>query len=317
MANIFEISFAAPVRMVRYPGDGNHFDDSLHGTLRALWESRKPYYQKWQQSDTIKLPMLSSVAPTLRLYTCDGGLIKSAAGAIVVDSPALDYDAFVSTMALDDVDEGIYYLVAEAAFDDEVLRFISEPISVKETHPNTMLFRYSNSVNDHGIVFVGSKDGVDYNYEGTFRVEARIPNREFQPKRDRTTYRDQVLNTSTLSATPYRAFKLFIGNRGGGVAPWVLDLINFIICCDEYYINDKQFETPDGSEIEVTRFANYELVGGTIELYEAQNRSSVQQTTESVADGGIIVVYDLESAAFGPVDQTAETLDIQITDIDP
>lgn len=316
MINIFEISLTNPVRF--YPSTatpGKHMDDDGYIQLLKSFEKDKRYYQKWQKDDTIRVQFMAFSAPVMNLINCSGKIIKTYNAVEVVASPGLDYSIYEAYMGLSDVAEGIYYLTATATGMESSLSYISEPLDVKEEHPGTMLFTYKNTLNDFGLVFSGYLDvGYDqYTFQPTFRCEAGIM--DFEPVRDRTAYTDQVNDVTTLFALPGRQFKLYIGDAYG-VAPYIIDILNRIFCCDYVLIDDKQYESTEGSKWEIERVKGYPLIGGSLDLVPAQNRSSQQQSIEVIAASRIVAAYNIEAEAFGYGNAPAGSINVQVENIE-
>lgn len=317
--NRFEISLLSTFKA--YPATatpGVHFDDDWFCNQIKEWQRRVPYYQKVQRTDTPRVQVLSTLAPVkFRLYKIDG----SYDGSTAVDLDLITFDAInaigVYDKVLDftDTPDGIYYPVFEASFLTLTFRCICEPISLKAKHKNTTQFRFKNSLNDFGVVFSAINDTTlePYKPDFTFRCEAAIM--KFNPDRDRASFRDQVLNTKTTYATPSRNFKLLVADAPG-VAPWVVDLLNRIICCDYWENENKQFETPEGAKWELKEADGYPLVGAAIDVVEAKNLSSIQLTSDEVPAGGIVVAYEIETDAFGTPTAPASTNPVNIESVE-
>lgn len=318
MAYILEISFAAPFKF--YPSTatpGKHFDDDWFVNRIKSFEKPCRYFGKCQKSDPVKLQVKCSFQPTFALKKCDNTTEPTTSGnfTLVSTDVAAGVSVWEKNIDMSGVAEGVYYPVVQASFLDVSFAAIAEPVVIKTTHPNTALFTFKNSLNDFGLVFSGIGPGSSvYQPEFVFRCEAAIL--EYEPDRERAAYRDQVLDTTTLSATPGRKFKLYIGTAAG-VAPWVVDILNRIFCCDYVLIDGKQYETPDGSKWEIGRAKNYPMIGAAIELVEANNRSSMQLASEIIPGGGIQVAYDMQSDAFGTFNNPASTNPIQVTTVEP
>lgn len=308
MANIFEISLSNPVRF--YPATnspGGHFDDDWWCKQIKDFERRVYYQQKWQKSDQIPIQMLSTFTDcSVKIYDINRQIVGGTNGALIT-SDAAGTGLYHANVQLNSLAEGVYYLVAISKLLNVSYTYISEPILVKTTHKNTTLFKYTNTLNDFGLVFsaIVESTGDPYVPEFTFRCEAAVMHPDF--KRVRSSYRDQILNTTTLSATPFRQLKLYVGDHPG-VAPWVIDLLNMIFCCDNVQIDNMskgkylQYETPEGSEWETARQKGYPLVWGTLDLVPAKNRSSQQLSSEEIPGGGMLVAYDIETQGFGQAD---------------
>lgn len=312
--NIFEIQYLNPVRF--YPESltpGGHFDDDWLCRQILSFERNVSYYQKWQLDDTIKLQVQSSIGGVqAKINDKYGTTHKTVNFTDVTPGGGQIYTNYEASITLNDLSPGVYFLIVEAIFMSIVFRAISEPFDLRAKHHNTSVYKYKNSINDFGIVF---STGIEF----TFRCESAIV--EPEGDRERTSYRDQILNQTTLSATPFNKYKLYVG-EAPGVAPWVQTLLNRIFCCDNVFIDNLskgkylKYETPEGAKWEVSRVKSYPLIGATIDLVEAQNRSGLQLTSEEVPEGGIFISYDIETDAFGTLTNPSSQNPVQIETIE-
>lgn len=310
MENIFEISYHNPVKFYpSTPTPGKGFDDDINYNQIKSWERKIKYYQKWKKEDTVFIQVWSTEVPTIKLIDCTGLVLKSAVGAVVIASPGLDFNIYLCYLTLNDVAEGkdYYFTITTDTF-----AAISEPQEIRTDYDiETLLFRYTNSINDFGIVWSGYNGPGDlYTFQPVFRIEAAIMN--YDPQRERTSFRDQVLNIKTTSATPFDQFKLFIADVWG-VAPWATKLLNNIFTTDKVLIENIQYETPDGSKWDITRVHGYPLVGAAIDLLPAKNKSGLQLSAEILPGSDeIIVAYDIDWEAFGYQNAPAAAVEVHV-----
>lgn len=299
MSNQLNIPLLSPFKF--YPckaTPGIHFDGDWAYNQIKTFETKKYYNQKWIRSIVTKLQITSTLAPSdLKLYNCQGVLVKSFEWTMVASGGALGLNAWECTIDFTAgvATDGIYYLYMQATLLSVNFQAISEPIHIKNSHPNVLVFKYKNSVNNFGAIF---STGIEY----YFICEAGIM--DFQPERDRITYVDEIHNLTTLSATPFRTFKLYIG-EATGVPGYVLDILNRIFSCDHVMISDPyslewlQYETTDGSKWEVVRQKAYPLFGASIDISEAINKSSLQFLDGYPLSPGVVVMFDIDSNFWG------------------
>lgn len=301
---------------------GRHFDDDWAHVQIMDHERKVRYYQKCQKSDIYVIQAISTFQPVFRLRSCGGGIEPTTEGnlTLITTDPISNAGLYEGTIDLSGVVDGYYYPTIEASFLDVKFVAIAEPIWVKAAHANTSVFRFTNTLNDFGVVFSGTtQGGQPYNPSFIFRCEAAVM--DYEPDGERSSYRDQVLDTTTLSATPARKFKLNVGDAPG-VAPWVVDLLNRIYACDKVEIDNLgagkflQYDRPEGAKWEVTRAKGYPLIGASVDLVESRNRSSLQLASEVIPGGGIVVTWDIETDAFGTPNAPASTNPVQIETID-
>lgn len=280
---------------------GIHFDDDWACRQVKSFESKKVYRQKWLRAKTTLIQIESSIAPQdlMVLDVETGAVVKSIEWGVTFTGAT--YSIFEAIVDFSDLPEGAYCLYILVDFLSIEWAAITEPIHVKDDWgPNLLGFRYSNSFNDFDVAWT---TGVEF----LFYAEAAIM--EYTPDRDRSAYVNQERDTETLKATPGRTFKLWIG-EAGGVAPWVLDLLNRIFCCDRILIADKRYQSSDGSKWEVTRVKGYPLLGGTLEIVEQLNTQSLEFSDTAPLTPGLVAAYEFTTDFFGP-GSTVPVLDVE------
>lgn len=303
MTQILNISFLNPLKFVpstNTPGYP-HFDADWAVNQIKIFETNTTYYQKWQVGDTTPIQIEASSTPwDLKVYSCDG-VEKSISFSKVADGATLGINIYEAIFDITDLAVNkIYYALIGAG----TLGAISEPVRLQTSWDNTMSFSYKNSLNDFGVAFT---TGVEF----TFRCEAGIM--DFQPETESTDYIDQIHNVELLAATPYREFKLYIGDERG-VAPWVLDLLNRIFSCDNVHIEDKGFTKKTGSQWDINRIKGWPLFGGSLDIVPKNNVSGLQLIVDDDVLHGLVTSYDIDTNFFGTAKEDEHILDIETTD---
>lgn len=291
MANHFKIPLLNPFKFIPHTDTpGIHFDDDWACQQIRSWELNATYKQKWIKAKTTKLQIESSIAPeTLKVYNSSGVQVKTFTWSAVFT--AVNYKIYECTFDISDLAEGIYFLYQRVTMGGIDWKSISEPIHSKASWPNTVTIKYKNSFNDFDIAFTAA--GI----EMYFTVDAAIM--DFEPERDRTSYTNQTKDVATLKAVPSRSFKFHVG-EAPGVAPWIIDMLNRIFCCDYISIESKQYQTAEGSKWDINRVKGYPLIGASIELVEAFNNQSLEFADTTPLAEGIVTAYEIETDFFGP-----------------
>jgi len=296
MINFLKIPLCTPFKFVpSVASAGVHFDDDWACRQIKSFESRGYYAQKWIRSKTTPIQVTATVAPMdVFVYDVNGDVVKNIAWSLVVTGPT--YNIYEATIDFSDLDEGRYFLYILA----ELLSFskaaLSEPIDVKDSHDNVLEYKFKNSFNDFGVAWT---TGI----EMSFFVESAIM--EFSPARSRTAYTNQNQDVFTLKATPFREFKLWVG-EGRGVADWVIDLMNRIWCCDSVKISrpgddvEKNYQSTEGAKWEVTRVKGWPLIGATLEITEQYNNDSLEMADGEELTPGLVTAFNIETDFFGP-----------------
>jgi hypothetical protein len=291
MANHFNIPLLWPFKMVPSTDTpGMHFDDDWHSEQIRDWEMKMYYQQKWETADTTKLQIESSIAPeTLKVLDRHGAIVKTFTWTAVLTETY--YKIYETTFDISDLDEGVYYLHQQVTFGALDWNYVSEPISMKAEWPRTLLFTFSNSFNDQDIAWTAN------DLEMKFRCEADIQEPDFP--RDRAAYVNQTRNITNLSGIPYRTFKLVIGDAPG-VAPYVVDILNRIFCCDSIDIEGLAYQSDEGSKWEINRIKGIPTIGASIDIAPEVNKTSQQSSDTTPLAPGIVMAYNIETAFFGP-----------------
>lgn len=285
---------------------GIHFDQDWMFNQIKSFETKINYYQKWQIADRTTVQVESTILPDdLKFYDCSGSVVKSIPFVKTADGVDLGTNIYEASVNLDDLPVNkIYYAYIKATYGDVIFEAISEPVSIQTLWPGTLNFTYRNSVNNYGVAFT---TGIEFN----FRCEAGIM--DFNPDSDASDYIDQIHNVEQLAGTPFRTFKLYIGDEKG-VAPWVLDLLNRILVCDYVEIQGMEYSKNDGAKWDINRVKGFPLYGGSIEIIPAKNISGIQFMSDTDITAGLVVAYDIDTNFFGQVADDEHIIDIENLD---
>lgn len=283
----------------------NGFDDRWMYEQIKSFETKVNYYQKWQIGDSTPVQVESTILPAdLEIHDCSG-LKKSIPFVKTADGADLGTNIYEAVVSLDDLPVNkIYYAYIKATYGDVTFEAISEPIRLQTSWPGTLNFAYKNSVNNWGVAFT---TGIEFN----FRCEAGIM--DFNPDSEDWTYISQIYDVKELTGTPFRAFKLYIGDEKG-VAPWVLDLLNRIFMCDHVEIENMGYAKNSGAKWEINRVKPWPLYGGSLEIIPSKNASGLQFISDEDITAGLVVAYDIDTNFFGHAEDEAHIIDIENLD---
>ena len=293
-----DIPFVSPFKFYSETDTpGIHFDDDWAYQRILSWQTKVCYHQKWLKKLATKFQITSTIAPAaLKAYNSNREVVDTFSFSSVVDLPdgAKVYECTVNFESAYDAGHTMIWLYLDCTQGLTSFKFISEPIEVFEQRDNLLIFQYWNTFNDHKAVFTEG-------YKPYFICEAGIM--DFEPGREAQKYINELRDTVTLTATPYRSFKLHIG-EARGVADWVIDLLNRIFCCDHVLISHredligKQYETPEGAKWDIKREKEWPLIGASIDLVEAYNLQALQQSSGAVTPG-LIMGYMIDNPFSG------------------
>ena len=100
----------------------------------------------------------------------------------------------------------------------------------------------------------------------------------------------------------------------GGVAPWVADKLNYILCCSSITIDGLLMCPDEGSQLEPIFTEGYPAPAYVIEMREGLNLFSKRITAPGDAASSLMVVFDLSSWTwFGSIGGSAYSEPVRIT----
>lgn len=297
MANIIYIPLLNPVRFVELDPVQlpqyltKHLDDYWFSEQLQGYETVINVKQKYQTSDTIYLQFESNFASIqLQVIDCDQTvLLTQAATQIRANKYLAGYYVYEITLSLAAFTSvNTIWLKLSLGLGSKFM--ISEPIELAETWPGTILFQYNNSKYHGDVIF---ETGIVFG----FRCEAVL--RRLEPANERTAYRDQKLNPTTLKVRPFRAWELGIGHRTG-VPDWIIDRMNWIWSCDNVLADGKSFAVLEDSKFEDKEIhPQYPLRHWTLSVQEGINRASKIVGVDVDSSKKLLIVYQIDGTVFG------------------
>lgn len=296
MANIIYIPFLCPVRFVELDPVQlpqyltKHFDDYWASEQLQSYETIVKVKQKYQTSDTIYIQFESNFASIqMQVIDCDQTvLLTQAATQVRANKYLPGYYVYEITLSLASFSAGTIWLKLSLGLGAKFM--ISEPIELAETWPGTILFQYSNSKYHGDVIF---ETGIVFG----FRCEAVL--RRLDPGNERTQYRDQKLNPTTLKVRPFRAWELGMGHLTG-IPDWVIDKMNWIWSCDNVLCDGKSFAVLEDSKFEDQEIhKQYPLRHWTLNVQEGINRASKIVGVDLDSSKKLLVVYQIDGTVFG------------------
>lgn len=255
-----------------------HLDNKAYNQSFRPFQTPIEYYQPVQHNQNQHIYFLSSGTAVVKVYkrTSDTTLTEVST---LTDPLTLSYiDSYTAENGIDydlsvylryfnasaiDYPEGIYYIHVKITYaDTSTEEFLSEPMSVRAKHKNTVVIRYSHDEDDFGVLF------KTLNVHFQIRVHSDFMT--LDPVTDSVVYKDQDGNTRSLYEKPNRVWKLNIGGNKG-VPEWVVDRINRAFCCGIVSVDNKRYTKNENAKIDQTILRNYPLRILSIELTEYFN----------------------------------------------
>jgi hypothetical protein len=302
MANQIYIPFLCPIRFVELDPVQlpqyltKHFDDYWFKEQLQPYETVVDFKQKYQTNDTIYLQFEANFAAIqMQVIDCEQNVLLTQSATQVRENKYLPgYYVYELTLSLATFPEGTIYLKPNLGLGSKFM--ISEPIEIAETWPNTILFQYSNSKYHGDVIF---ETGIVFG----FRCEAVIE--EYEPGAERTSYRDQKLNPTTLKVRPFDSFTLVAGHRTG-IPAWVAKKMNWIWSCDNVLLDGKSFAVLDDGKLEDEEIhKQYPLKHWALKIQEGVNRASKIVGVDVNPNKKLMIVYQIDGTVFGDLSAQA------------
>ena len=302
MANEIHIPFLNPVRFVELDPvalpqyNTKHFDDYWFKEQRQPYETDIDYKQRYQTNDTIYMQFESNFASIqMEVIDCEQTvLLTQAATQVRANKYLPGYYVYEITSSLAPFSAGTIWLKLNLGIGSKFM--ISEPIELAENWPNTILFQYNNSKYHGDVIF---ETGIVFG----FRCEAVIE--DYEPGSERTSYRDQKLNPTTLKVRPFDSFTVVAGHRTG-IPNWVAKKMNWIWSCDNVLLDGENFAVLDEGKLEdEVIHKQYPLKHWALKIQEGINRASKIVGVDVDPSKKLLIVYQIDGTVFGDLSAQA------------
>lgn len=137
---------------------------------------------------------------------------------------------------------------------NRTLSDISEPISVRKSHPGTLHLTCTNRTNDYNTIF------VNYLFP-TFGVRVEGSLSKYIPDLVDSDFTTQSGRITKLSAVPGFTKRLIIGG-GLGISEWVKAWVDHWISADNKYVDGREISKDSGASWEEISASNQYPLGG-------------------------------------------------------
>ena len=263
---------------------------------RRPWQSTPLgcYFQKWQTNDTIRLQVMSNVAPIyLVIYDCKGNRAAAPLQFTQKQRNRFIPDLFIYEANYNPAGlaRGRYRL--EIQLGDPILTaetLESDWLDIADDWPNTVLIEYTSSLYYGDAIFATD-------WAPSFRVEGWFKMRP--PGSVNTVYVDQVQNQRLLFSDPFLTEEFIIG-PASGVPDWTPELLIWVLGCDEVFIDGKQFtKASESANFSQEEIDGYQYSGWSIDLRYTNRRSSrIFPIDPSLGGKKLLVALNVETQGF-------------------
>jgi hypothetical protein len=305
ISNLVPLNFTQKGRTLDAIYNFKHFDGWQPNEQLAPWESAPAWHQKWQKNDIIFFQVKCDFDPIYIDLINDRGWSVRQIQLAVVRQIGTDF-YLQGQLALDNIPEGCYTIELSAGT-PILITLESNEIEVKEQQPGTLLYKYSNNMNDKNILF---ETGIYF----LFRVEGYI--KKFVPVTSRVVFIDNPFNAKTVQGVTARSFTLYAG-EARGLPDYMVDKLNDIFTLTNVEIDGKGFSALEsGTKWVPAREEGYGWSGWTLEVTETLNRRAKRFETTGVVDKRVLIDYIVEGKLFGPTRGSANDNTYTINEIE-
>lgn len=271
------------------------------------WYQKIDYLQKWQTSDGIYIQLQSNFGPvSWQLIDCSGAVLDEGDFSQILTVPNGQlYRYYDATIELAAIPEGEAYIVLNIGFGETIMQWISEPLDISVSHPETLLFTYGSEGDFMDVWFYGGQ-------KFTFRCEGIV--NQYAPGTKTKIYEDQILNIVQLSSVPYDEFTLQLGGTYG-LPDWTAKKVNTLACCSYTSVEQLVFvKASEDGKMTANRAERYPMAGWSMQIRPAKNSFGDLADTDFNLQRRI--AYNIDAALFGTMNDQPENNNIQIIELE-
>lgn len=292
-----------PVRDPRY--QSRDFIDNDFSDTILPWQQNTSFCQPWQQSDTIPDQLQTNVGPVnFILKDCRTGLTVDTIPYTQKEESVNEPGLYIYEIAipLANYPPGCYYGLVTFGASPIVFTLRTGELNIEETHPNSLLLEYKNYEFRNDVI-----------WETGLLLCLRVfgTNKYLKTSSKATTYEDQVLNMTALRSTPFRIWRLIIG-QSKGIPDWYQDKLGGIIGNSTLMIDGKAFTKPADNDLDLIEDDRYPMRGWAVELRERYNRRSRTYENNIPLDGVVAIAANVDSKGFGNSNSGSQTAVIDV-----
>lgn len=294
--NTMWISDLNPLHFVRYgfnlPAKHHHadiFDDYLINRFERFTEKAE-YLQKWQNSDVIKLQIITAGLTNMnvRIYNSSAKQVGAPLNFNVVPDAAVQVPYVKQQLDIDlnDFDDDRYMVVI---FTDNTPIAISEWFAVAEEWSETYSFEYYNTFNKQDAYFDAWRPAL--------RVEALFG--KWMPDSSFSNYEDEPGNIELLNSIPSSKRPLYLGDAKG-LPDWLVLKLNHILLLNRVFIEGERYtRLPDSKLDPLSEVNGYAMSAYKVDVKKALNNTGLSIDDTNVTQGSNISSFMLDAESYG------------------
>lgn len=261
----------------------------------SRWIQTRNFWQPWQQNDTVNLQYITNgLSPlVVTIYECGNANPVGTIDGTVISSPAVPspYILYQVSIPLSTFAEGVYYLDIVAGASGTTAELTTEGLWVKADWEDTLLAKYTSSVNKQGGIFQES------GWQPMMRFWGLYDNM-FKQKYASSSYVGQPQNIKILNGVPYEVTTLWTG-MGYGHPDWQIKKLNRILLLDGTCLDGEGFTFDVGAEWDEIRQDGAPMKFHSTTIRPTENLNGLIVTANNGPEDSSMVVT-IDALAMGP-----------------
>lgn len=247
------------------------------------WDSKRHYYQPWQQNDSIRLQVEANFGPvTFKLVDPDGRVYITENLQQVAQSPTDGYSIYELNQPLTGIPEGIY-------FGQLGNIYITEPLKILVNQKGTVLLEYKHHAYKGDVIWTTG-------FNPSVRVRGLVRSADDLASKD-SLFEDTSLNVSLEDSKEFDVSKFLVGGAPG-IPIWFARRIWRMSGCSTFKIDGIQY-TRSSPKMEATSIERYAMRSYVVELRDTLNRGSAVFVDDQVQPGKTSMIATVLGDGFG------------------
>lgn len=270
-----------------------HQDQDMFSVQQNGLSFPASYNQKWQKGDTIPFQVITNLLSPVTGYIYDTCNVLKGTFSFVQKTDATVVSPFIlweAQYALSGLAEGLYQFKITAGTGGTIAELKSELIDVRTSHPNTLMFEYSDVRNKLQMIFTTG-------FIGRIRVEGWMFN--YDADSNFSQFEDQPADMELINGIPFDLFGLVIGWKSQGVPPYIRKVFERILDIESCKIDGIEFTRSKDAKFEKQEIPGWGMANWAIQIRHRINENSLTVDTAGNVNNQLTVTYNINTKLFG------------------
>jgi hypothetical protein len=266
-----------PQYLSKYHEDFPFFD------TQQPWDSKRNYYQPWQQNDSIRLQIEANYGPVpYKIIDADGRIYVQDNFQQIALSANDGFAINEINKPLTSIPEGIYFLQLDNLY-------ISEPLKILVFQKGTVLLEYKHSSYKGDVIWATG-------FSPSARVRGLVRSADDLSSKD-SLFEDTNLNLTLEESKEFEVSKFLVGGAPG-IPIWYARRIWRMSGCSTFKIDGIQW-TRSNPKMEPTSIERYAMRSYVIEVRDTLNRNSTVFEDDNVQHNKTSMIATVLGDGFG------------------